>query len=179
VAANRRHRAAFHVLIDQVPALTRIDVSAPPTGSNPTDSVRFCSRCGAVSEEEGRRVCDRCQEGVVLTSRRDALPGDSFLICTYELEVTAVSKAGETIFGAQEKLLGKHLLELATCPLGDEQLSRHATLAAQRAREPVVLPLRVRGEQGDALGMLAARVTTCGPPRAALVTVERTGFGRR
>jgi hypothetical protein len=39
--------------------------------------------------------------------------------------------------------------------------------------------MRLRSELGAALGMLAARVTTCGPPRAALVTVEPTGFGRR
>jgi hypothetical protein len=37
----------------------------------------------------------------------------------------------------------------------------------------------MRSKQGDSLGMLAARVTTCGPPRAALVSVEQTGFGRR
>ena len=38
--------------------------------------------------------------------------------------------------------------------------------------------MRLRSEEGEALGMLAARVTTCGPPRAALLTVEPTGFGR-
>jgi hypothetical protein len=90
-----------------------------------------------------------------------------------------VSEAGESIFGAQDGLLGTHLLELATCPLGDDQLARHAALADQRAREPVELPLRLRSDRGAALGTLAARVTTCGPPRAALVTVEPTGFGRR
>jgi len=116
---------------------------------------------------------------MLLTCQRDALPGESFVICTYELSVTAVSQAGERIFGAQEALLGAHLLDLATCPLGDEQLARHAALAAQRPREPVTLPLRLRSDEGEALGTLAACVTTCGPPRAALLTVEPTGFGRR
>ena len=141
--------------------------------------MRFCSRCGAVSEEAARRVCDGCEEGILLTCQGDALPGAAFLICTYELEVTAVSQAGESIFGAQEQLLGAQLLDLATCPLGDEQLARHAALAAQRPHEPVELPMRLRSEQGEALGTLAARVTTCGPPRAALLTVQPTGFGRR
>jgi PAS domain-containing protein len=159
-----------------VAALTRLQPSAP---APPTRSTRFCSRCGAVSEEAARRVCDACEEGVLLTCRSDALPGEAFLICTYELEITAVSQAGEEIFGAEDGLLGTQLLDLATCPLGDDQLARHMGLAAQRPREPVELPMRLRSEQGEALGTLAARVTTCGPPRAALLTAQPTGFGRR
>jgi hypothetical protein len=141
-------------------------------------ALRFCSRCGRVS---GRptRVCDRCESGVLLGCRQEALPGDAFMICTYELEVSAVSEAGEEILGEQDGLVGSKLLDLATCPLGDEQLARHVALAAARPREPVVVPLRLRSEKGSALGMLAARITTCGPPRAALVTVKPTGFGRR
>jgi hypothetical protein len=158
-----------------VTALTHIQPSAPAK----PESVRFCSRCGVVSNDAARRVCDGCEAGVLLTCRSDALPGEAFVICTYEFYVTAVSEAGESIFGAQDGLLGTHLLELATCPLGDDQLARHAALAAQRAGEPVELPLRLRSDRGAALGTLAARVTTCGPPRAALVTVEPTGFGRR
>jgi hypothetical protein len=154
-------------------ALARTDLPASP------QSTRFCSRCGAESAEAARRVCESCEAGILLSCRSDALPGAAFLICTYELSVTAVSEAGESIFGAQDGLLGTHLLDLATCPLGDEQLARHTALAAQNAREPVELPMRLRSDRGEALGTLAARVTTCGPPRAALVTVEPTGFGRR
>ena len=160
-------------------ALTRIEPVSPPDEPSLSASSLFCSRCGAVSPEATRRVCDRCEEGILLNCKREALPGDSFVICTYELVVTAVSHAGEQIFGTQETVLGAQLLDLATCPLGEDQLSRHTALAAQRPRDPVVLPLRMRSKQGDSLGMLAARVTTCGPPRAALVSVEQTGFGRR
>lgn len=142
-------------------------------------SARFCSRCGAVGEHAGRRVCDECEEGVLLGFSADAFPGEAFLICTYQLDVTAVSEAGEGVFGTQEQLVGSSLLEVVTCPLGDEQVARHASLAAQQAREPVELPLRVRSGAGETLGMLAARITTCGPPRAALVTVQPTSFGRR
>jgi hypothetical protein len=42
-----------------------------------------------------------------------------------------------------------------------------------------VVPLRLRSEEGAPLGTLAARIATCGPPRAALLTVQQTGFGRR
>jgi PAS domain-containing protein len=125
------------------------------------------------------RVCGVCESGVLLSCRTEALPGDAFVICTYELEINAVSEAGEEVFGAQDDLIGSKLLDLATCPLGDDQLGRHVALAAARPQQPIVVPLRLRSERGDQMGMLAARITTCGPPRAALVTVTPTGFGRR
>jgi hypothetical protein len=119
--------------------------------------------------------------GVLLTCSRDALPGAAaaFLICTYDLGVTAVSQAGEGIFGPEDEVVGIHLLDLVTSPLGDDQLARHAGLAAQRACDPVVMPLRLTSPNADEVGMLAARIATCGPPRAALVTVEPSEFGRR
>lgn len=120
--------------------------------------------------------------GMVLTCSRDALPGAAaaFLICTYELNVSAVSQAGEVIFGKEEKLMGSHLLDLVTSPLGDDQLARHAGLAAQRPVDPVVMPLRLASPSGRRrTGTLAGRIATCGPPRAVLVTVEPSEFGRR
>jgi hypothetical protein len=119
--------------------------------------------------------------GVLLSCSRDALPGEAaaFLICTYELGVTAVSQAGEQVFGREDDIVGGHLLDLVTSPLGDDQLARHAGLAAQRACDPVVMPLRLRSPGSDDVGMLAARIATCGPPRAALITVEPSEFGRR
>jgi hypothetical protein len=175
VATPTGRAAAFRVLIDHVTALNQIESFAAP--SRP-ETTRFCSRCGVVSNEVVRRVCERCEAGVLLGCRREALPGEAFLICTYELAVTAVSEAGEEILGPQDRLVGTNLMDLATCPLGDEHLARHTALAAQRAREPVELPMRLRSDEGEALGMLACRVTTCGPPRAALLTVQPTGFGR-
>jgi hypothetical protein len=143
----------------------------------PSADPRFCSRCGRLSDEP-TRICGSCESGVLLSCGEEALPGEAFVICTYELEISAVSEAGEEVFGSQEGLVGSQLLDLATCPLGDEQLARHVALAAARPRDPITVPLRVRSERGGALGMLAARITTCGPPRAALVTVQPTGFGR-
>jgi hypothetical protein len=124
-------------------------------------------------------VCGACESGVLLSCRTEALPGDAFLICTYELEVSAVSEAGEEVFGAEDTLIGAKLLDLATCPVGDDQLARYVALAAARPQQPVVVPLRLRAPRGAELGMLAARITTCGPQRTALVTVTPTGFGRR
>jgi hypothetical protein len=168
-------------------ALIRIERSWVPTGGERPKPIRFCSRCGHPADEPAgrpelrRRICERCGMGMLLSCARDALPGDAaaFVICTYDLGVTAVSQAGERIFGKEEAVVGKHLLDLVTSPLGDDQLSRHAGLAAQRDCDPVVMPLRLSSSKARGVGTLAARIATCGPPRAALVTVEPSEFGRR
>jgi hypothetical protein len=168
-----------------VAALTRIEPSSTQAGDDRRESIRFCSRCAHVSEQPRghlhvpRRICDRCESGVLLTCRAEALSTEAFLIFGHELGVSAVSQAAESIFGPEDEVVGSHLLDLVSCPLGDDQLARHGALAAQRPREEVALPLRVRAERGIAVGTLAARLATCGPPRAALLTVAPSPFGRR
>jgi hypothetical protein len=168
-----------------VAALTRIEPSSALAGDDRSESIRFCSRCAHATEQPRghlhvpRRVCERCESGVLLTCRREALAAEAFLIFSYELTVSAVSEAAEAIVGPEDRVVGAHLLDLVSCPLGDEQLARHGALAAQHPREEVALPLRVRSEEGDPVGTLAARIATCGPPRAALLTVEPSPFGRR
>jgi hypothetical protein len=170
-----------------VTALIRIDRSWAQTGAGRPKPIRFCSRCGYPEEEPpGRpelrkRVCGRCGMGVVLSCERDALPGQAaaFVILDYQLRVRAVSEAGERYFGAQDELVGATLLELVTSPLGNDQLARSAELAAQRPCDPVVLPVRLLSSSAPGIGTMAARIATCGPPRAALLTVEPSEFGRR
>ena len=120
---------------------------------------------------------------MILTCHRDALPGEAaaFLILDYELHVSAVSEAGERFFGKEKKLIGTHLLDLVTSPLGDDQLSRNISVAAQRPCDPTVMPVRLvqPTDAAGQIGTLAARIATCEPPRAALLTVEPSEFGRR
>lgn len=121
--------------------------------------------------------------GLILTCPRDALPGQAaaFLILDFELKVSAVSEAAERYFGKEKALIGERLLDLLTSPLGDDQLARKAAVAAQRPCDATVMPVRLRKPSGTAgaVGTLAARIATCGPPRAALLTVEPSEFGRR
>jgi len=119
--------------------------------------------------------------GVVLTSSGDALPGAQapFLIVASDLTVTAVSEAGEKVFGPEEAVVGACLLDLLSSPLGDDQLERRARRAAQLRSETVALPVRLRPEQAPRMGTLSARIATCASPRAALVSVEPSGFGLR
>ena len=175
-------------------ALIRIDrggvdgiVGTEAQGDRPKP-IRFCSRCGHPSDEPPHRpnlrgrVCDSCGMGMMLTCSRDALPGDAaaFLIATFDLTISAVSEAGEKIFGSEQSLVGLHVLDLIRSPMGDDQLARHVGQAAQRACDPVVMPVRLHSaKQSGSVGTLAARIATCGPPRAALVTVEPSDFGRR
>jgi len=172
-----------------VTALIRIDRSWTPVGHGRPKPIRFCSRCGHPAEdppghpELRKRVCDRCGMGMVLTCSRDALPGEAaaFLILDYELRVSAVSEAGERYFGSEKTLIGAELLDLVTSPLGDDQLARNTSIAAQRPCDATVMPVRLLrpAESAGQLGTMAARIATCGPPRAALLTVEPSEFGRR
>jgi hypothetical protein len=120
---------------------------------------------------------------MVLSCPRDALPGEAaaFLILDYELRVSAVSEAGERFFGSERTQIGTGLLDLVTSPLGDDQLARKASVAAQRPCDATVMPVRLLSPADTAgqVGTMAARIATCGPPRAALLTVEPSEFGRR
>jgi hypothetical protein len=39
--------------------------------------------------------------------------------------------------------------------------------------------VRLVSDRARRVGTMAARIATCGPPRAALLTVEPSDFGRR
>jgi hypothetical protein len=170
-----------------VTALIRIDRSWTPSGGERPKPIRFCSRCGQPSDEPaGRphlhnRVCSHCEMGLMLTCGRDALPGAAaaFVVVMFDLSVSAVSEAGEQIFGPEQNVVGHGLLELLSSPLGDDLLARHVGQAAQRACDPRVMPVRLLSARASKVGTMAARIATCGPPRAALVTVEPSDFGRR
>ena len=171
-----------------VTALIRIDRSWAPAGEGRPKPIRFCSRCGQPAEdppghpELRRRVCGQCEMGLILSCPRDALPGEAaaFLILDYELRVSAVSEAAERYFGKEKRLIGSRLLDLLTSPLGDDQLARKARVAAQRPCDPTVMPVRLLARRTTGgVGTMAARIATCGPPRAALLTVEPSEFGRR
>ena len=119
--------------------------------------------------------------GMVLNCPRDALPGEAaaFLILDYELR-SARSARRANGSSARRNPYRAGLLDLVTSPLGDDQLVRKASVAAQRPCDATVMPVRLVRPRGAARrGMMAARIATCGPPRAALLTVEPSEFGRR
>jgi hypothetical protein len=171
-------------------ALIRIDSSwTGEHGRFRSKPIRFCSRCGHPEAERPKRpellvrerVCRRCGMGLMLSCSRDALPGEAaaFLVVSFELAVSAVSEAGEKVFGAEQSLIGTSLLEVLESPVGNDALVRYVSRATQRGCPPIVLPVRLASGNARRVGTMAARIATCGPPRAALVTVEPSEFGRR
>jgi hypothetical protein len=158
--------------------------------SEPPAKKRFCSRCGepAMDPPAGaapplleQRVCGICGMGILLRCNPDALPGagTAFLITNHALEVAAVSEAAESIFAPEEKLTGTSLMDLLSSTIGDRKLAKTVSRAALRVHDAVTVPARLKGDKADAIGTLACRISTCGPPRAALIAVEPTHFGRR
>jgi hypothetical protein len=170
-------------------ALIRIDGSWTAEAEDGPPPIRFCTRCGQPSDEPATRpehdldgrVCDQCGMGLMLTCARDALPGAgaAFVIVTFDQRISAVSEAGERLLGPERSVLGLPFLDFLTSAAGDDRLAHQVGLAAERPCEPVVLPVRLRSWDADRAGTMAARISTCGPPRAALLTVEPTKFGRR
>lgn len=160
------------------------------TLSDPPAKKRFCSRCGEPAMEPPagselplleHRVCGICGMGILLRCNPDALPGagSAFLIADHKLEIAAVSEAAEPIFAPEEKLTGTSLMDLLTSTIGNRKLAKTVSRAALRVHDAVTVPTRLTGPKADEIGTMACRISTCGPPRAALIAVEPTHFGRR
>jgi hypothetical protein len=156
-------------------------------GGGRRDTIRFCSRCSAPGQDPAgrpelrRRVCERCGMGIMLSALADALPGAdaAFMVVTAELAVSAVSRAGDKLFGEEDELMGTHLFTVVSSPLGDNQLEHAVRRATQRRCETVALPVRLVPDTSPRVGTLSARIASCASPRAALIAVEPSGFGIR
>jgi ribosomal protein S27AE len=145
--------------------------------------IRFCSRCGTLfsgrnahPDVQGReRVCSECGMGILLACPRDAMltPQSWFLIVTRALRVSAVSEAAEGLLAPESEMLGTSLLQWMSSPLGADELAASVVRAARGTRQLMVLPVIVADQRKRRLGALEARVASCGPPRGALVTIER------
>ncbi len=159
-------------------ARRKVDHAATAAARARTGTASFCARCGAggSSGPAGPRaptpICQRCEDGLLLGCAPEVLPGPgaAFLIVTSALQISAVSEASEDLFGAESQLLGSSLTDLIASVPDGEELVRTVAAAALRNREAVVLPVRGAGTGVRDAEMLA-RISSCGPPRAALVTV--------
>ncbi len=93
--------------------------------------------------------------------------GNFFLVVARDMRITAVSEGAEELFGQEDALVGMDATAVLESPVGPERLGRTIRRAASGVREHTAVPIAAPG-----LGPLEARISPCGPPRAALVAIE-------
>jgi PAS domain-containing protein len=155
----------------------RVSATPPPR----IERSRFCTRCGATAKEAHDtpfgfdRVCGRCGMGIMLSAPRKVLPGSgaAFVVVTREGRISAVSEAAELLVGEEAGLLGMPVGSALASADGDERLARQVARAAGGGREVETAELTPVPQAGSRPTRLNARITTCGPPRAALLVLER------
>ena len=124
------------------------------------------------------RVCTSCGLGVMLTTPRKALPGAgaAFVVVTREGKISAVSEAAEPLVGEEPGLLGMPVASALASTEGDDRLARQVARAAGAGREVTQATVTPVLQAGDDPTRLGARIASCGPPRAALLVLERASI---
>ena len=173
--------AAFRVLIDHVTALTRIEPSSPPPARPAGVGPLLLALRSRLERAPDRRVCDRCESGrAAQLPARGAARASAFLICTYELAGQRRER------GRRGDLRAPRTASSGpTCSTWRPARSATSSWPAT-PRWPPSAPASPWCAAAAALGRgrgagHAGRPGSppAGPPRAALVTVQPTGFGRR
>ena len=124
------------------------------------------------------RVCAKCGMGVMLATPRKALSGAgaAFVVVTREGKISAVSEAAEPLVGEERGLLGMPVASALASADGDEKLARQVARAAGAGREVTQATLTPVLKAGEDPMRLRARIASCGPPRAALLVLERASI---
>jgi len=147
----------------------------PPAPARSEPRVQFCGHCGRrpATPDHSSRVCPSCSLGLLLEARADAAPGpgDAFLVLDSSLSVCAVSDTAERLLATVETdAVNRHVTQLIVPAdaeaQGPSNLAVAITWAARgddATRTVVVRPANTFGVR------MSARITSCGPPSAALV----------
>jgi PAS domain-containing protein len=142
------------------------------------DEVRFCGYCGHPdhADDASARICGDCGLGVILSAPAVVAPkpGHPAIVLDHTLSVCALSKGAEKLLGITEpEAVNRHISELFV-PAHAEARSLDslvsAVVSAARGDVPVErIVVRPTGEFGV---RYAVRISTCGPPRAALLGLD-------
>lgn len=164
-------------------AIAQTSAALPVAPPQRVERVRFCTRCGTTSDEPDTqllpygydRVCERCGMGIMLTGPRKALAGAgaAFLVISRDGKISAVSEAAERLLGDEQTLIGTPLTSSITSSQGDDQFVRLLARAAGGGREVTDVRVVAAAPAARRLGPLRVRIASCGPPRAALLVLER------
>lgn len=148
-------------------SLTRNDAGLTQGREQRPDAIRFCTHCGAVTDDAPQRVCTTCEWGVVLSCARAVAPrpGAPFVVVTRDLRVSAASATSESLFGDPDQLVGTSVLDLIS---GDVGLPRQIARAAMGSAKQVTTWVRT-SEHGRPH---KARIAFCESPPAALIVLS-------
>jgi hypothetical protein len=139
----------------------------------------FCGHCGARPATDTpapvARVCAECGLGLLLEARSDVVPGvdDAYLVVDSSLSVQAMSRRAELALGVREGYaVNRHVTELLI-PADAENNAAGLAVAITRAAGGEDAASHVFVRPSNTFGVrLAARIASCGPPRAALLVLE-------
>jgi len=165
------------------PRLSLVHTTAGPEFT----SSWFCGSCGAGPKAGApvtpvNRVCGSCGQGLLLEARSDGAPrpDEAFLVVDSRLAVQAVSRGAEKLLAIREQ-------DATDRPVGNLLLAAEPEAPSEK-HFPSVLAHAIAGGEGvitacvrphDMFGVrFPARISACGPPRAALI-VLRGGFLQR
>jgi hypothetical protein len=125
-------------------------------------------------------VCTSCGLGLLLEAREDAIPTprDAFLVIDSALLVQAMSREAQSLLGMTEEMAVNRPVANLLVP-ADAETHRGSDFAAviveaaegdyAESTYKFVRPWNTFGVR------MRARISTCGPPRAALIVLERGG----
>jgi hypothetical protein len=141
----------------------------------------FCGHCAAPSPNGApaptARVCTSCGLGLLLEAREDAVPSakDAFLVVDSSMSIQAMSREAQSLLGVNEEAaIDRPVAELLV-PADTESQGRTGFAASitQAAGGDDPDSARSFVRPWNTFGVrLRARISTCGPPRAALVVLE-------
>ena len=157
-------------------------VEGPQIAPAEVEWTWFCGHCAAPSPSDEppaptARVCTLCGLGLLLETRRDTAPtpDDAFLVIDHALLVQAMSRRAQVLLGLTEaEAINRRVAELlvpadaeARAPTGFAAAIASAASSLEDSAIVTVRPWNTFGVR------MRATVAPCGPPRAALVVLDR------
>jgi hypothetical protein len=153
--------------------------SPAPLPDLPSEFGWFCGHCAESPAAPEGRVCPSCGLGLIHRTRADAVPkpDQPFLIIDSTLSIQAMSRAAEELLEINEGDAVNRLVTNVLLPadVEDDDRPRSHGLAGAitnagssdgPATQVFVRPATTFGVR------LRARISACGPPTAALLTLE-------
>ncbi len=140
----------------------------------------FCGHCASPSPcgeppAPHARVCPTCGLGLLLEARADAVPSnlDPFLVVDSALRIQAVSRRAEMLLGLEEADAVNRPISNLLVP-ADAEAEAPARFAAAIAETiPGGEAVNAFVRPWNTFGVrLRAKISSCGPPRAALLVLE-------